>query len=89
MALDSELGRLGEQMAGRRTGGAQVTTTAAVSQSSGLTGTDAMIEVEGASKAFGSVLALVDLVLAVTGLDGRDPPRLRPPVRPPIPARRL
>jgi ABC-2 type transporter len=26
------------------------------------------------------------LVLAVTGLDGRDPPRLRPPGRPPIPA---
>jgi ABC-2 type transport system ATP-binding protein len=41
----------------------QVTTTAAVSQPSGLTGTDAMIEVEDLSKAFGSVQALVGVSL--------------------------
>ena len=43
----------------------QVTTTAAVSQPSGLTGTDAMIEVEDLSKAFGSVQALVGVSLHV------------------------
>jgi hypothetical protein len=37
MTLDSELERLGEQMAGRRTSGAQVTPTPAVSQPTGLT----------------------------------------------------
>jgi ABC transporter DrrB family efflux protein len=65
MTLDSELERLGEQMAGRRTSGAQVTATPAVSQPTGLTETDAMIEVEGVSKAFGSVQALVDVSLRV------------------------
>ena len=35
----------------------QVTTTAVVSQPSGLTGTDAMIEVEDLSKAFGKAVA--------------------------------
>ena len=43
----------------------QVTTTAVVSQPSGLTGTDAMIEVEDLSKAFGSVQALVGVSLHV------------------------
>jgi len=52
MALDSELERLGGQMAGRKTSGARVTT-------------DAMIEVEGVSKAFGTVQALVDVSLRV------------------------
>ncbi len=65
MTLDSELERLGEQMAGRRTSGGQVTATPAVSQPTGLTQTDAMIEVEGVSKAFGSVQALVDVSLRV------------------------
>src|SRR6266849_6158663 len=52
MALDSELERLDGQMAGRKTSGARVTT-------------DAMIEVEGVSKAFGTVQALVDVSLRV------------------------
>src|SRR5216684_740272 len=52
MALDSELERLGGQMAGRKTSRARVTT-------------DAMIEVEGVSKAFGTVQALVDVSLRV------------------------
>jgi len=43
----------------------QVTTTVAVSQPSGLTGTDAMIEVEGVGKAFGPVQALVGVSLHV------------------------
>ena len=43
----------------------QVTTTTAVSQPSVLTGTDVMIEVEGVSKAFGSVQALVSVSLHV------------------------
>ncbi len=38
-------------------------TTAAFSQPSGLTGTDALIEVEGVGKAVGSVQALVDVSL--------------------------
>jgi ABC-type branched-subunit amino acid transport system ATPase component len=42
-----------------------VTTTAAVSQPSALTGSDAMIEVEGVSKAFGPVQALVGVSLHV------------------------
>ena len=37
-----------------------MTTTAAVSRPIGLTGTDAMNQVEGVSKAFGSVQALAD-----------------------------
>jgi len=56
----------------------QVATTAAVSQPSGLTGTDALIEVEGVGKAVGSVQALVDvslhaqagLVVGLLGLNG-------------------
>jgi ABC-type lipopolysaccharide export system ATPase subunit len=40
-----------------------VTTTAAVSQPGGLAGTDAMIEVEDVSKAFGSVQALASVSL--------------------------
>jgi hypothetical protein len=51
----------------------QVTTTAVVSQPSGLTGTDAMIEVEDLSKAFGSVQALVGVSLHVQA--GRTPLR--------------
>jgi ABC-type glutathione transport system ATPase component len=65
MTLDSEIERLGEQTDDLRTNGAQVTTTAAVSQPSGLTGTEAMIDVEGVGKAFGSVQALVAVSLRV------------------------
>jgi len=63
MTLDSEIERLGEQTDDLRTNG--VTTTAAVSQPSGLTGTEAMIDVEGVGKAFGSVQALVAVSLRV------------------------